>query len=214
MRQRIDDIIFDCDSTLSRIEGIDEVAALSGHGERVAQLTTAAMNGEIPLERVYGERLNIIRPTLRNVLTVAERYAQTEVTDARAVISHLLAGGKQIFVVSGGIYQAVLPFAKSLGISEQNVCAVHVLFDRHGSYTGFAASPLTTSTGKAEVIRGLRVSGRTAMLVGDGTSDLAAKHAVDLFVGFGGVVSRPAVRAGAQVFLEGPSLLPLLDLIA
>ena len=91
--------------------------------------------------------------------------------------------------------------------------AVQLFFDKHGHYAGFAASPLTTSAGKRAAVRALRTAGRRAMLVGDGASDLAAKDEVDLFVGFGGVVARDAVRAGAHVFLDGPSLTPILDLV-
>ena len=212
MRHSIDDVIFDCDSTLSSIEGIDELALRSGHGERVAALTHAAMNGEVPLERVYAERLNIIRPALADVEAIGQRYCQTEVPGARAVIAQLHSLGRRVFIVSGGIYQAVLPFALSLGIAAEDVRAVRLVFDKHGGYMGFAASPLTTSTGKRETVRALRTAGRRAMLVGDGASDLAAKDEVDLFVGFGGVVARDVVRAGAHVFIDGASLLPILDL--
>ena len=43
-------VIFDCDSTLSAIEGIDELAV--DCREDVERLTDAAMRGRIPLEEV------------------------------------------------------------------------------------------------------------------------------------------------------------------
>ena len=43
-------VIFDCDSTLSTIEGIDELARMTGHEYDVAQLTKRAMEGDVPLE--------------------------------------------------------------------------------------------------------------------------------------------------------------------
>jgi phosphoserine phosphatase len=50
-------VIFDCDSTLSTIEGIDELARLSDSENevavRIAALTKRAMEGDIPLEAVY-----------------------------------------------------------------------------------------------------------------------------------------------------------------
>ena len=39
-------VCFDCDSTLSRLEGIDELASRYGRKDEVALLTEAAMNGE------------------------------------------------------------------------------------------------------------------------------------------------------------------------
>ena len=47
-------VVFDCDSTLSTIEGVDELALRAGVGDEVARLTTAAMAGEVPLDQVYG----------------------------------------------------------------------------------------------------------------------------------------------------------------
>ena len=52
------------------------------------------------------------------------------------------------------------------------------------------------------------------MLVGDGASDLNAADAVDLFVGFGGVVTRDRVAAGAAVFIGTGSLAPVLPIAA
>ena len=47
-------VIFDCDSTLSAVEGIDELARLTSSEENmavnIASLTKRAMEGEIPLE--------------------------------------------------------------------------------------------------------------------------------------------------------------------
>ena len=42
----MDEIFFDCDSTLSSIEGIDELARLRGVEERIVTLTNAAMDGK------------------------------------------------------------------------------------------------------------------------------------------------------------------------
>jgi phosphoserine phosphatase len=54
-------ICFDCDSTLSSIEGIDELARLRGPEAfaRVEALTADAMNGRIPrCEDVFGRPLD------------------------------------------------------------------------------------------------------------------------------------------------------------
>lgn len=55
-------IIFDCDSTLSTIEGIDYLAEIAGKGSEVADLTSKAMNGEVKFEDVFAKRLDIIQP--------------------------------------------------------------------------------------------------------------------------------------------------------
>ena len=77
-------VIFDCDSTLSTIEGIEVLAA--AHREEVAALTDAAMRGEIPLEQVYGRRLDLVRPTRDAVAALGRRYVETLVPDAAEVV--------------------------------------------------------------------------------------------------------------------------------
>ena len=62
--QTYDLVFFDCDSTLSAIEGIDELARLKGKEGRVGLLTNKAMDGELDLADVYGKRLKAIKPTL------------------------------------------------------------------------------------------------------------------------------------------------------
>jgi phosphoserine phosphatase len=47
-------------------------------------------------------------------------------------------------------------------------------------------------------------------MIGDGASDLATRPVVDLFVGFGGIVSREKVKNGADIFVSVNSLAPIL----
>ncbi len=223
-------VIFDCDSTLSTIEGIDELARWAGKEAEVAALTDRAMNGELPLEQVYTRRLEMINATRENVERLAQLYRDTLVADARDVIGALQADGRQVFIVSGGLAKGVRDFGVWLGLPEERIHAVELEYNqlagnwwetwRHPAgrnlneqILGHDGGPLTIGRGKAEIIRRLRgsASGR-AMLIGDGGSDLEASEAVDLFVGFGGVVARPKVAAGARVFIRAATLAPILPL--
>ena len=199
-------VILDCDSTLSAVEGIEELA-----GDRKAEivrLTEAAMQGRVPLEQVYGHRLELIRPTRTLVERVARRYREAEVPGARDAIAQLQRHGVTVRVLSGGLLPAVQMFAQELGIAAEQVDAVGVRFSDDGAYAGFdERSPLAQSGGKRLFIERLRAAlPRPIMLVGDGATDLEAKPAVDLFVAFGGVVRRDPVIRGADVVLGGPGL--------
>ncbi len=208
-----DDIFFDCDSTLCAIEGIDELARLKGAGERIAALTDAAMNGTLKLEDVYGERLGALRPSRDDLRAIAERYQQSAVPTAREVVHELMRQGRRVFIVSGGLADAVVPFGEWLGVPEGRIRAVGLRYDADGAYAGYdEASPLTTQNGKAGIIHALRAPGRLAMLVGDGASDLAAAGAVDLFVGYGGVVFRPKIEEHSPVYLYESDLWPVVHL--
>jgi phosphoserine phosphatase len=80
-------------------------------------------------------------------------------------------------------------------------------FDAAGEYHDFdRRSFLTRPAGKEIVVRDIRArSHGKAAFVGDGVSDLETKSAVDLFIGFGGVVVRPRVKENADVFVTSLS---------
>jgi phosphoserine phosphatase len=222
----VDEIFFDCDSTLSTIEGIDELARMRGVEARIVELTNAAMDGRIPLQDVYAERLRLLSPRRADMRAVEEAYKRAVVPDAREVIAALQRLGKRVLIVSGGLADAVTGFGIWLGVSRRDIFAVGLSYNAltgrwwdyqshpqgnpDEEYLVYDDSTLTTQNGKVDVIRAARTKGRRAMLVGDGSSDLAAAHAVDRFVGYCGVVARPLVRANAPIVLSSASLAPIL----
>jgi HAD superfamily phosphoserine phosphatase-like hydrolase len=196
-----DTVVLDCDSTLSAIEGIDELA---GHlRDELRVLTERAMAGEIALEAVYGLRLERVRPSRDDVERVARRYVETLVPGMRDLVARLVRLGKRVLVVSGGLRPAVRHVAQALGLPDTHVHAVDVRFDAQGRYVDFErTSPLARSGGKPALLADLRSHadlGRVAF-VGDGATDLETAPHVARFVAFGAVVRRPAVfeRAAAH----------------
>ncbi|HEV7428601.1 MAG TPA: HAD-IB family phosphatase [Thermoanaerobaculia bacterium] len=191
---------FDVDSTLVTIEGIDVLA--DGNPE-IATLTAAAMNGEIPLDQVYTKRLEMIRPSRQRVEQLAAEYLRSLVDGAQETVAALHDRGVVVHLITAGIEPAVLPVANVLKIAQRNVHAVKLTFDANGNYADFdRRSFLTRTGGKELVVRDIRArSHGKAALIGDGVSDLEAKPAVDLFIGFGGVVVRPRVKENAHLYV-------------
>lgn len=221
-------IFFDCDSTLSTIEGIDELAKLKGKEGRVGLLTDKAMNGELDLAEVYGKRLRAIRPTRAQLKAVEERYWETIVEDAQEVIAALHFLNKHVFIISGGLIDAVRGFGRRLGVDPHQIRAVELEYNelsgewwryhepqaqQSQTYLDYNEGPLTVSSGKPAIIKELAgdLHGRR-MMIGDGSSDLATKSVVDLFIGYGGVVARDKVKSGSEVFVESTSLACILPL--
>ena len=203
-------VLFDCDSTLSAIEGIDELAV--DCRDDVARLTDAAMRGEIPLEEVYGRRLRLVQPTRRAIEALAREYVARLVPDAAETIGGLRCAGVDVRIISGGLRPAVLAVATAVGVPATHVAAVDISFDDSGTYAEFdAQSPLAFSGGKRVAIERWHID-RPAMMVGDGTTDLEARPVVDLFVAFAGVVARTNVVQAADVVVRANSLAPILPL--
>jgi phosphoserine phosphatase len=204
-------ICFDFDSTLSALEGIDELAVRVGLGPAMAKLTDAAMNGEVPLAQVYGQRLELIRPDADSITWLAERYSAEQVPGVAEVFAELAAQGKAVHIISGGLRPAILPMARRLGVNDANVHAVDIYFNADGSYRDYQQdSPLARNGGKAEICAQLRTDNARMAMVGDGKTDMEAKQAGAYTIGFGGVVERPAVREAADAYVAEASLLGVL----
>ena len=209
-------VVFDCDSTLADLEGIDAVCDALGPDEaaRAAALTAAAMNGEVALADVYERRLAIVQPCADDLQRVGRRYVERMVPGAGDVVRTLLDRGVDVAIVSGGLAPAVRVLARELGLAEDAVHAVDVRFDDAGRYVDFdRSSPLWRNQGKVEVLAALRARRSPLLFVGDGVTDLEARSVVDLFVGYGGVVVREAVRRGADVYFADRDLGFVLDLV-
>lgn len=198
-------IFLDCDSTLSAIEGIDELARLRGAGvmAQIQTMTNDAMDGAIPLESVFQRRLEIIRPTRAEVAAVGRLYVEKVEPTAQATVAALRATGWTPIIVSGGFRPIIAPLAEFLGI--ERVEAVELFFDAAGGYAGYDEhSLMTRSGGKPRCVEFLKteLSPQRTVLVGDGVSDLETVGVVDLFIGFGRYVERAKVKSGAQAFVR------------
>jgi phosphoserine phosphatase len=206
-------ICFDCDSTLSSVEGIDELARFRGAEvlARVESLTRDAMEGKIRIEDVFGRRLDLIRPGREEVDRLGRLYVETAEPTARQTVADLKDAGWMAAIVSAGYRQAIEPLARFLGIAR--IEAVELFFNADGSYRDYdRAFPCTRTGGKVEVIERLRAefSPSKVVMVGDGASDLETRPAVDLFVGFGGFVVREKLTREAAAFVRSLSAVPAL----
>lgn len=218
--QPFERIAFDCDSTLSRIEGLEELArldaaarGLNGAGEartrELRELTDAAMSGQVPLQEVYARRLALVAPRRNDVATLGRRYIEEAVPQARETLAALRDLGKELVIVSGGLRLAVTAFGQWLGVPDRHVHAVPAWFDGSGALTHIdVRSPLVRSGGKRELVAGWPA--RPTAFVGDGITDAETLGAAQAFICFAGVVRRPEVAARATVVVDTPGLAGIL----
>jgi phosphoserine phosphatase len=204
-------LLLDCDSTLSAIEGIDEMARLAGPQvfAAVEAMTRDAMEGRVPIHEVMPRRLALIQPGRPIVAAVSRLYLEQIEPDAQAAIEAALSVGWTPIIVSGGFTDAIRPLADRLGI--ERVEAIGLRFDEAGRYAGFESDhPTTRNGGKAEIATRLRneFEAERVVMVGDGVSDLETADVVDRFVGFGRYTVRTRVRAAASHFIYSLAELP------
>jgi HAD superfamily phosphoserine phosphatase-like hydrolase len=201
---RFKSVVLDVDSTLAGIEGIDWLAALRGPEmeARSAELTDKAMRGLIPIDAIYAERVNAVKPTRAEIEELAAVYVERIAPGARETLGQLRKEGVSLTIASGGFQQAILPLASELGIEAGRVHAVRLYFDERGGYAGYdQKSSLARQYGKRETVKGLRLEG-PVLAMGDGITDYEMASAVDAFAVFTGFVRRDAVIAKADYVVE------------
>lgn len=209
-------VCFDVDSTVITVEAIDEFAAFCGKKEEVAALTARAMGGSVPFQDALAARLEIIAPTREGLAAFLRGHPFTLTPHVADVMARLRARGAAVYLVSGGFTQMIHPLADALGLPRSHVFANTILFadddsgeggsgrGRGGAYAGFDASaPTSRDGGKAEVVRRLMADKGygTVVMVGDGATDMQARPPAAAFIGYGGVVKRAPVEAGADWFV-------------
>lgn len=193
-------VILDVDSTLCGIEGIDWLAERRGPdvARKVTELTERAMRGEIPLEEVYGARLAMVRPRRDDVDALGHEYIETISPGAVEAIAAWRSRGVCVILLSSAIRHSILRLALHVGLGPDEAHAVDVRFDAIGAWGGFdSSSPLTTTTGKREIVAKLDLP-RPIIAVGDGSTDRAIRDVTEAFAAYTGYVSRPAVVDGAD----------------
>jgi phosphoserine phosphatase len=206
-------VILDVDSTVAGIEGVDWLAARRGSAiaNKVASLTDDAMRGVIALDQVYSTRLDLVRPRRTDIEALSRAYVSALAPGCIEAIGRMRSAGVHVLLVSGGLRPALVPLAKYIGVEERDLHAVDLRFDANGDYAGYdATSPLATATGKRVLVESLKPPA-PVLAVGDGSTDLAMRPAVDRFVGFVGFVRREAIVRQADSLAA--SFDQLLDLV-
>ena len=206
MWRTCDAVAFDVDSTVCEDEGIDELGAYVGAGERVEAITKKAMEGGMPFGEALQARLEAMAITREQLETYVAKNPPKYSPGIKELIAALRASGKEVYLVSGGFRQMIAPVAKGLGIPVENIYANTITFNEDGSLKGYDAGEFTSrSGGKAEAVKHIKSSRgyNTMVMVGDGATDLEAKipGGADIVVGYGGAQRRAKVEAEADWFV-------------
>lgn len=190
-------VVLDVDSTVAAIEGIDWLAALRDPATagRVLALTNDAMEGRVPLDAVYAQRLAIIQPTRDELAELSGAYIASAMPGVREAVAVWQDAGVRVVLVSGGLRDALLSLGAWLGIAASDVHAVEVEYDATGLVSGVEAQSLLSQRGGKPMVVSAMDLPRPTLAVGDGATDAELISVVDRFIAFTGVVRRDGVVA-------------------
>jgi phosphoserine phosphatase len=196
-------IVFDVDSTLIQGEVIEMLAARVGAEAAVAQVTEAAMRGELDFAESLHRRVATLAGLPAEVLD--EVADQIELTPgARTTLRTLRRLGFHCGIVSGGFRQVIEPLAHELMM---DFVAANELEIVDGKLTGRVIGDIVDRPGKAKALRNFAQQAGVPMeqtvAVGDGANDIDMLAAAGLGVAFN---AKPALREVADASISHPYL--------
>lgn len=177
-------IVMDMDSTLIRIEVIDELARLHGVAEKVSAITARAMAGEIGFEGSLRERVALLEGLeMERVVALAKDLPLTEGASDMLVVLKTL--GYKTGVISGGFTVAADALRETLGL---DYAYANTLACTDGRLTGALEGPIVTPQRKADLLdtiaQGEGIQLDQTIAIGDGANDMAMLERAGLGIAF------------------------------
>lgn len=203
-------IVMDVDSTLIQGEVIEMIAARAGFEQQVADVTAAAMKGELDFGASLESRVALLAGVDSSALD--EIYESlVYAPGARTMIRTLKRLGYKFALVSGGFTQIIERIAEALEIDYFAANELEVI---DGLLTGRIVGPIVDRAGKADALRSFaaqaNISVKNTVAIGDGANDLDMLAAAGLGIAFN---AKPLVRDKAHTSLNVPYLDAIIYLL-
>lgn len=203
-------VVLDVDSTLVQGEVIEMLAAHAGVEQKVAEVTEAAMRGELDFAASLRARVALLAGLPESA--IEQVRGQLVLTPgARTLLRTLKRLDYRVGIVSGGFTQITDHLATDLAL---DYSLANTLEIANGRLTGGLIGPVIDRAAKADALRrfaaeaGVPLSQTVA--IGDGANDLDMIAAAGLGIAFN---AKPVVRAAADAAVSVPYLDSVLYLL-
>ncbi|WP_332371958.1 phosphoserine phosphatase SerB [Lactococcus cremoris] len=203
-------LVMDVDSTLIEEEVIDLLGEKAGLGEKISEITEAAMSGELDFKEALKERVALLSGLRTTIFD--EIYKEIHLTNgATGLIETLHGRGWKVGVVSGGFHEIVDKLAVDLKL---DYVFANRLAVQEGYLTGETYGTIVDKSFKLERLKQWAKENKLdlseVVAVGDGANDIPMLNAAGLGIAF---CAKPAVKAAVTYHIDKRNLLMVLELL-
>lgn len=193
-------LVMDMDSTLITIECIDEIADMQGLKPQVAEITEAAMRGEIEFRESLTRRVSLLKGLDAAALQRVYDERLKLSPGAEKMLAAVKAAGLKTLLVSGGFTYFTDRMQSRLGLDFTHSNQLEIV---DGKLTGRVTGEIVDADEKMQTVkrvcRELDISPAQTIVMGDGANDLKMMGIAGMSVAFR---AKPVVRAQADVALN------------
>lgn len=202
--------VTDMDSTLINIECIDEVADMQGLKAEVAEITEAAMRGEIDFTQSLLRRVALLEGLPERALAEVYEHRLALNPGAERLLRHLARNRIHTVLVSGGFTYFTDRLKARLGFDE---AYANELETHEGKLTGRVCGPVVDGAAKAAHLCRIRdakgFAADQVIAAGDGANDIPMLSAAGFGVAYR---AKPVLREAADCRLDHVGLDGILAL--
>lgn len=177
--------VIDFDSTFTQVEALDLLGdiALKDHPQKeerlkkLADLTNSGMSGDISFRDSLLQRLELLEAREGHLPELIDRLKSKVSTSFVRNKEFFKEFQDNIYIISNGFKEFIVPIVKEFGIKEENVFANSFQYDEKGNVIGFdTENVLSSNNGKVEMLKSLDLQG-DVYVIGDGYTDYEIKAA-------------------------------------
>ena len=204
-------VAMDMDSTLITIECIDEIADMQGLKPQVAEITEAAMRGEIAFGESLVRRVALLKGLDAGALQRVYDERLKLSLGAEEMLQAVQAAGLKTLLVSGGFTFFTDRMKQRLKLDHSHSNELEIV---DGKLTGKVLGGIVDAEEKRLTVERvcveLGISPQQAIVMGDGANDLAMMGISGLSVAFR---AKPVVREQAGMALNFVGLDGILNVL-
>lgn len=177
--------VIDFDSTFVKVETLDVLGEISlaenKHSDHylkeIKTITDQGMDGSISFRESLKDRLDLLQANKKHLTPLVEALRTKISTSFIRNKAFFEEQHENIYIVSNGFKEFIVPLVEDYGISEKHVFANTFVYDKEDNIIGFDTNNvLSSNNGKVEQLRNLNLQG-DIYVIGDGYTDYEIKAA-------------------------------------